>query len=837
MRRLALVRIRWAVSVLTLVVGLGLAASASGQTPPVAENPLHLEEHLEAATVEGSAVPADIPQPIEWRFDEPQPDWKAPAHRNPYIPPLQMTQTEDALRITLSEAHRDPRADRLHGDIYVPLPDLKRGEWGYVLVRARTSDDIRTLTIVFNLRDPMPGQQEGMFQFAGDNVPVIHDGSVQTYRLRADWPLQGGDGPWREVGLVVNAGEPGSIDILSVRLVPKEAPFAGAAVGVRTLGEADLRTLYIRAPGRVEYRVAVPDAGRLDVALGVLRDDAPVTFRVMVAPEGGQGETLLEESWTDPARWAPRSLDLSHLAGQTVTLTLAAEADRVGTVALWRAPTLYTPSRLSATIVDGATGEPTPVRVRLTDANGVNAPLPDAAIGVLYGPDDRASGYGFQRDSSFYVDGAFEVDLPPGTYQLSLSKGYEYLRQEQELSLEPGDEMSKTFRLERWINMPERGWFSADDHIHLRRSPRENPLILKWIAAEDIHVGALLQMGDFWTTYFAQYAWGRDGVYQVEDYFLTSGQEEPRTHELGHTISLAADAFVRFRGEYYYYDRVFDRVHELGGLTGYAHKGVGFHGYRGLTLDVLRNKVDFVEILQFGSIQLEHYYHFLDLGFKLTATAGSDFPYGAQIGEERFYTYVGDDFTFDSWRASIHAGHTFVSNGPIIDLTVNGVIPGDELDVTSGSTLSITARAFGHAEQVPLRNLEIVVHGKVLKRVTPEEPGQSTDQLVVEMELPVEHGVWIAAQAQAEPQQVAHTTPVYVTVDGSGFHNPETALRYLDLNEQYLDELEREIAQPNQTLDQHAWRYREGLEARIAETREIIAKLRAEFTAEFAARR
>jgi hypothetical protein len=38
-------------------------------------------------------------------------------------------------------------------------------------------------------------------------------------------------------------------------------------------------------------------------------------------------------------------------------------------------------------------------------------------------------------------------------------------------------------------------------------------------------------------------------------------------------------------------------------------------------------------------------------------------------------------------------------------------------------------------------------------------------------------------------------------------------------------------------MNQHAWRYREGLEARIAETREIIEKLRTEFEAEFAARR
>jgi hypothetical protein len=116
------------------------------------------------------------------------------------------------------------------------------------------------------------------------------------------------------------------------------------------------------------------------------------------------------------------------------------------------------------------------------------------------------------------------------------------------------------------------------------------------------------------------------------------------------------------------------------------------------------------------------------------------------------------------------------------------------------------------------------------------------------MELPVEYGVWVAAQSKADGQQVAHTTPIYVTVDGSGFHNPETALHYLDLSEQYLDELEGELAPPNELLSQdapwpnvtvvgHAWRYREGLEARIAETREIIARLRTEFEAEFAARR
>lgn len=861
---------------LLALAGSGCQSDAARLT---AERPLHLEDHLGAAAIEGSELPADVPSPIEWRLDEPQPEWKplSPLRRN--IEPVHVARTEDGLRLTLTESNR--YSDELHGGIYVDLPGLNGEDWGHILVRARTSDEVDHIEVGFNLRSEpgsgpdqeWPIDQQYPMLYGGEGVPVIHDGLAHTYELHPEWPWDGWDGPWRQLSIQVGAPDSASIDILSVRILPKELPFADSAVGVRTVGETHLRSLYIRAPGRVEYPIDVPDAGRLDLSLGVLRNDAPVTFRVSATPEGDQTEKLLEEVWADRERWRSHSLDLSRLAGRPVTLTLEAEADRTGTVALFRAPTLYTPSSLSATIVDGATGEPTPVRVRLTDAEGAIAPLPEAAIGVMYGYEDQPFGYHFQGDSSFYVDGAFDVRLQPGTYRLSLSKGNEYERQEHELRLESGDQLSRTFRLGRWIDMPERGWFSADDHIHVKRSPRDNPFILTWIAAEDVHVGALLQMGDFWTTYFAQYAWGRDGVYQVEDYFITSGQEDPRTHEVGHTISLGADEFVRVRfqepypihehaGEtasssvgirgvwgarvpgYYYYDRVFDRVHELGGLTGYAHKATSFHGYRGLTLDVLRKKVDFLEILQFGHMELEHYYHFLDLGFKLTATAGSDFPYGVEsygvrIGAERFYTYVGGEFDFDSWLAGLRAGHTFVTNGPILDLKVNGKIPGEELEVPAGSRLTITAQTSGHERQVPLERLEIVSHGQVLKSATVDEPGQSTEHLTVEMELPVEHGLWIAARTSEQAEQprgrnhihpgLAHTTPVYVTVDGSGFHNPETALHFLNLSEAYLQELEQEIARPNQSLNEHAWRFREGLEARIAETREVIANLRAEF--------
>jgi hypothetical protein len=498
--------------------------------------------------------------------------------------------------------------------------------------------------------------------------------------------------------------------------------------------------------------------------------------------------------------------------------------------------------RLQVRVLDAQTAQPTSVRVRLTRPDGSVAPLPDAAVAVMYGLWDHADGYGFQPDSSFYAPGAFALDLPPGTYNLHLAKGNEYLAQQQTVEVRAGRTRRETFRLHRWIGMPARGWYSADDHIHIRRSPREDPLLLHWTQAEDIHVGVLLRMGDFWETYYPQYAWGEKGVYQQGDYLLTSGQEDPRTPELGHTIGLGAADRVRFRNEYYLYDKVFDRLHELGGLTGYAHQAESFHGYRGLTLDGLRGKVDMLEILQFcvssTPLLTDHYYHLLDLGYPVTAVAGSDFPWcgkdhdhgpperSARIGNVRFYTYTGGPLNYTSWKAGLAAGRTFVSNGPVLDFNVNGKLPGEGLDVPPGTTVKVTARAFGHSGQVPLQALELVGHGQVLGRVTASDSGQSVAELHLTLELPVEQGLWLAARCFGGPTQAAHTTPVYVTVAGGGFHNPATVPHYLALSEKYLQELEEELQHPNPNPEKQAWRYREGLEQRIAETREVIEQLK-----------
>ena len=490
-------------------------------------------------------------------------------------------------------------------------------------------------------------------------------------------------------------------------------------------------------------------------------------------------------------------------------------------------------------------GQETPSRIRLTNSRGQVAPLPKEAVAVMYGHWDHADGYGYQPDSSFYGSGSFGLALEPGRYRLSVSKGHEYLPERRLLHVSAGDTLREQVRLERWIDLPAMGWYSSDNHIHIRRSPREDSLLLAWTQAEDVHVGVLLRMGDFWEIYYPQYAWGEEGVYQRGDYLLTSGQEDPRTPELGHAIGMGMSDRVRNADEYYLYDRVFDRIRDLGGVAGYAHHAETFHGYRGLILDGLRGKVDVLELLQFcapeGPLVVDHYYHLLDLGFPVTAVAGSDFPwcgkdhrYGldvafesaSRIGNARFYTLIDGPLTYASWKEAVHAGRTFVSSGPALLLRVNGLPPGSHLDVSEGDTLQISVEARGHEDAVPLSNLEIVIHGAVVAETGPGDPGQSADHLSLSLDVPVHEGMWIAARAAGDRFTRAHTTPVYVTIDGGGFHNRATVSRYLDLSETYLRELEAEIAEPVLEPEMQAWRYRDELQARIDETRDVMEALR-----------
>jgi arylsulfatase A-like enzyme len=306
-----------------------------------ADLPLHLEDHVDAAVIAGSEMPVDPPEVVEWRFDEPQPDWRPAAFRSQN--PAQVERTADALRVTLGEETRAPDG-RFRGAVYVEVPDWHQDAWSEVIVRARTSSNVERIGIVRNDAPLSPGELRPLPWPIIGETSIISDGAMHSYRfpLHTRGIRARATYPWQRLGLVFLAAEPVSIDFLSASVVPTAAMYVDDRLGMASIsvGGAYRRSLFTHAPGRVAYRLRVPEGGRIDTALGVLGTRSRVEFRVVAEPESVPPATLLRETYDDEERWAERSVDLSGFAGQTITLALETDSEAPGTVALWGAPTV-----------------------------------------------------------------------------------------------------------------------------------------------------------------------------------------------------------------------------------------------------------------------------------------------------------------------------------------------------------------------------------------------------------------------------------------------------------------------------------------------------------------
>ncbi|MDH5345473.1 MAG: CehA/McbA family metallohydrolase, partial [Gammaproteobacteria bacterium] len=473
-------------------------------------------------------------------------------------------------------------------------------------------------------------------------------------------------------------------------------------------------------------------------------------------------------------------------------------------------------------------GRPTPVRVGLYDASG-RMPLPSEGALPIGHYDDRTKQVFLRRTHGtvppwphenrwfFYIDGQYETRLPAGRYTLVISKGPEYRVALTTIDVGADETSDVAIPLSRWTDMPARGWYSGDDHVHMSRTPNDNATIGAIMAAEDVHVTNLLQMGNPYDTHFGQYAFGPDGRYVDGRRALVPGVEDPRTAVRGHTISLNIGEVYRPAERYLRYDEIFAEYRRQGGMSGFAHvAGRLFNVERGLAIEVPLGSVDFVEVLQDGVLETELWYDFLNLGLRLIPTAGSDFPYLSAPGGERNYVYTGDDFTVDAWYAALRAQETFVTNGPMLTLSVNGHGMGETLQVGPGVEISVEASAALNPDIEALARLELIVQGDVVA-VAEDVAGDNT--LSLSWSAPVNAGTWIAVRARGAAQTVAHSAPVYITT-GGGFEKasavPEIARRMIAK----LAEFESVEADATQELE--AWSVGEPLGRMLREQRVAI---------------
>ncbi len=452
-------------------------------------------------------------------------------------------------------------------------------------------------------------------------------------------------------------------------------------------------------------------------------------------------------------------------------------------------------SILSLEVKDKATGQITPARIEVYDDKGKFFVANDA---LLVGGDcdmsDEGSGLidlqttlasfsdrivnPYTATTQFYSVGNTTLSLPDGVYTIRVFKGPEYNIFQDTVSIN-GSSQSISIELTRWINMPEKGWYGADDHLHIPRPVEElNPYISKMMQAEDIHIANLLQMGKLANFTIAnQHAYGPEGYYQEGNYILAAGQENPRTHFLGHTITLGAKKEINNPEKYLIYRYIWEESVKQGGINGYAHANSpegafgGLSAHDGLAIILPHNLTHFLEVLQFGEGNYDLWYDILNLGFKVAPTAGTDYPcVGATLpGRERFYTKVEGDLNYDKWIEGVRQGKTFVTNGPFIEFDINKQEIGSEINLVQSDSVRIAGNVRVNPKTDLLDIVEIVHNGKVIKRISNVD-GQGI--INFDFKTLVKNNSWLAVRGYGynliEFDALSQRTdPLFFSIDGN----------------------------------------------------------------------
>ena len=221
-------------------------------------------------------------------------------------------------------------------------------------------------------------------------------------------------------------------------------------------------------------------------------------------------------------------------------------------------------------------------------------------------------------------------------------------------------------------------------------------------------------------------------------------------------------------------------THRQGGLVDWAHLRSSQWEF---PLDAEEGQIDFADIMTHTEIpqDLALWYALLNCGFRIPACAGTDrIEHTEPVGHQRTYVHLDAALSYEAWMKGLKAGCSFVTNGPMLQLDVNGRKPGGAISLSSPETLRISSQA---RSQLPFERLEIIVNGEVVQTAAAREDGRSS---AIAFTLPVKESCWIASRCMGKWNKelfyshpvFAHTNPVYLRVREARIEKGESA-RYL----------------------------------------------------------
>jgi len=547
-----------------------------------------------------------------------------------------------------------------------------------------------------------------------------------------------------------------------------------------------------------ERRISLPshafnekfDAALLDVDMGVI---------VSAYPE----KKYLDADWeNDAANNRPEATD-KYIIEYTAHLDAAfyyggeiIDLMRSGAVSV------NEPSVTVAIKTVDADGAPVPVKLHMHGEHGEYLPpmdrhrRPNPFWFEDYGADYAQGGH-----FASYIDGEVRAVLPLGEVYLEVTKGFEIKPVKQKFTITP-ETTEIAVTIERVLPWRKKGWVSADTHVHFL-SPKTAELEG---SAEGVNVVNLLasQWGELFTnvgdfdgrTTFGSAESGGDG-----EYLVRVGTEN-RQPVLGHISLLGYEGSMILPltsggpGE----ARVGDAVDSS--LSLWARECKKQNGLVVIphfprpraenAASIVLNLIDAIEVTDsssFGSINpyaLSDWYRYLNCGFHVPAVGGTDkMSASMALGAMRTYALIKNKpFTYGSWKEAVISGLTFVTTGPLVDFTVNGLEAGSAIKFDKdGGTLDVNWQV--SSVTTPVSRVELIYGGEVVESKTFGPDAIDETDHYGSGSIRIKKSGWIALRAFGKwpgrgEAVAAHTSAVMVKVGDAPVYNRADAMSILE---------------------------------------------------------
>ena len=455
-------------------------------------------------------------------------------------------------------------------------------------------------------------------------------------------------------------------------------------------------------------------------------------------------------------------------------------------------------------------------------------------------PYDRASGASVERHVTLSAH-PFEVALPAaGTYRITVERGKEY--EPQSLEVEVTNRPAPiTIRLRRWIDMPARGWYSGDTHLH--RPLADVPNLLR---AEDLHAvypmsqwitraherpgaGTIdpkladfrpvqVEPNRFYSPLNSEYEiFAVDSKRHTLGAVLVLGQSRPLEMGIPPLRAVAAaaraqDALLDLEKHSWAWTPVIAPVMQvdLYPLSNNHVWRVPF-AFGQWTLEnnwrenprIETNERGFTEQgwLHYG---WEQYYAMLNCGLRMRPTAGTgNGVHPVPAGFSRVYVRMGKEpMTLAGWQKKLNEGRSFVTTGPMLDLFLDDQPLGGPVEQTAPAKPDSPVSRRLHGEILsaqPLDRIEIIEQGEVIATIKPqnEKPARSY-RTQVDHPFTTTRSTWIAVRCfeklPSGRSRFAHSSPAYFDLPNSRVTPRRDQVHYL------LQRCETEIDRNRQIL-------------------------------------